>query len=89
VRSHDPTCDCPRCYPEDDCAGSERTREEMSALLHDWACAVLSEDRDEANAAYCALRALMERTGMDPDFGAGAPSRAQFFAYDMRTGQIA
>lgn len=61
-----------------------------NAVLHEWSCAVLSEDRKRANEAYYALRAWLDRGGFEPDFGKnGRATRAQFFAYDVNTGRIA
>ncbi len=59
----------------------------LNALLHEWACAVLSENRERANAAYCELRMHMERC-REPSWGNGRPSRAQFLRYSPVTGQI-
>lgn len=58
--------------------------------LKRWAIAVIEEDRDAANEAYFALRAWIERGGFEPSWGAGLPSRRQFFVeYSPATGMLA
>jgi hypothetical protein len=60
-----------------------------NACLKRWAMAVLNEDRAEANDAYFALRAWIERGGFEPSWGNGSPSRKQFFQqYNPRTGRL-
>lgn len=60
-----------------------------NAAYRRWWQAVLAEDKDEANAAYCALRAWLERGGFEPLAFEEPQARKQFFAqYDMRTGAL-
>lgn len=61
--------------------------------LWEWACAVLSENRERANDAYFALRDWLERGGFEPAWEGrlrdrGLPRRKQFFSYDPRTGRM-
>ena len=62
--------------------------------LWEWACAVLSENRERANEAYSAIRSWIERGGFEPAWSGQhndrtLPSRKQFFSYDVRSGRIA
>lgn len=62
-----------------------------NATLFEWACAVLSEDRERANEAYENLRMWLERGGFEPEWGntrISAPSRKQFFSYNPSTGHL-
>ncbi len=57
-----------------------------NACLAEWALAMASNDRTEANERYFALRAWLERGGFEPEWS--LDTRREFFSYNPRTGTL-